>query len=479
MQEQPTMKCTIVDLDPGATPETAAAALAEEITGAPGESQVAFRGATRYVPRLVRTKARHPGRMVEIRGEATYLVTGGFGGIGREVLSWLADKGARNFAVVGRSPVAADPPDVLDDLEKRGVETRYFQGDVSDARFVREMFDAIDGSMPPLRGVIHAAGVLADGILGHQTRERFRTVLAPKVQGGWNLHLQTRGREMDFFVLFSSAASVLGSPGQSNYAAANAFLDGMAWARRAEGLHAVSINWGPWAGSGMAGTQGDRDRLRRSESGIGSIPPPEGVRILGMLLAAPSPQVVVLPVDWYRFGRAARQPDPFLIELLPIPTDTLKGIQTDRRQWRQLVLERDPEDRLPVVLEALREFAARVLRIPASSIDTEKPLGEFGLDSLMATELRGISEAELGVSLPLVDILSGRPLSYLSLSVAKAFDGSATDAGKHWTENGRHPRSKPISADEAESLLEKLPEFSDQEVTEVLEKFLASKQGVS
>jgi len=183
LQEQLSMKCAIVDLDPGATPEAAAAALVEEITGATKESQVAFRGMTRYVPRLVRTKARAPGRMVEVREDATYLVTGGFGGIGREVLRWLADKGARNIAVVGRSPLPAELLDVQDDLGKRGVETRYFQGDVSDARFVRKMFDAIDGSMPPLRGVIHAAGVLADGILGNQTWERFRTVLAPKVHG--------------------------------------------------------------------------------------------------------------------------------------------------------------------------------------------------------------------------------------------------------------------------------------------------------
>ena len=155
--------------------------------------------------------------------------------------------------------------------------------------------------MPPLAGIVHAAGVKDDGALAQQTWARFAAVLAPKVSGAWNLHEQTRDLPLDFFVLFSSAASVLGSGGQTNYSAANAFLDALAHHRRASGLPGLSINWGPWAEGGMATSLDQRGRRRWEDAGVSLIAPEQGVDVLDLVVPGRSAQVAVLPVDWRRF----------------------------------------------------------------------------------------------------------------------------------------------------------------------------------
>ena len=183
--------------------------------------------------------------------EATYLITGGLGGLGRAVATWLVEQGARHLVLMGRSAPSASAQQTLDALRKAGAHVVVARGDVARADDVASVIESIRMSMPPLRGVVHAAGVLDDGIVAHLDQRRLRDVMAPKVDGAWNLHALTRDVDLDFFVLFSSAASVLGSPGQAHYAAANSFLDALAWHRRAEGRSALSINWGPWAEVGL------------------------------------------------------------------------------------------------------------------------------------------------------------------------------------------------------------------------------------
>ena len=169
----------------------------------------------------------------------------------------------------------------------------------------------IHESLPPLRGIVHAAGVLDDGPLVQQEWDRFAEVMAPKVQGAWELHAATEDLPLDFFVLFSSVASLLGSAGQGNYAAANAFLDGLAHYRRAQGLQALSINWGPWAEVGMAAALEERTRQRQTERGFHFIEPTQGTRALGEVLERSYPQLAVLPLDWPRYLESLgwRQPE--------------------------------------------------------------------------------------------------------------------------------------------------------------------------
>ena len=197
-------------------------------------------------------QARHRGKIVlsirrrgartpryAIHRDGTYLVTGGLGGLGLEVARWLVRGGARSLVLVGRRPPSADAMSVIADLEGAGAEVSVVRGDVASRAQVEHAVAAIGGTRPPLRGVIHAAGVLDEGVLMQQDAGKFARVMAAKVEGAWNLERATRDLPLDFFVLFSSVAGVLGSPGQANHAAANAFLDAFAHHRRARGLPAI------------------------------------------------------------------------------------------------------------------------------------------------------------------------------------------------------------------------------------------------
>ena len=214
-----------------------------------------------------------------IRTDSTYLITGGLGAIGLKVAQWLVEQGAKHLVLLNRSGASAIEEEHLTPLTRDGAYVRVAQVDVRQTEQVASLLAEVARSMPPLRGIFHAAGVLDDGLMLNLDEERFQKVLEPKMLGAWNLHALTQTTPLDFFVLFSSAASLLGSPGQSNYAAANAFLDALAHHRQALNLPALSINWGPWAMVGLAATQANRgDRL--AMLGIESLSPAQGIEAL-------------------------------------------------------------------------------------------------------------------------------------------------------------------------------------------------------
>ncbi len=235
------------------------------------------------------------------REDGSYLVTGGLGGLGLKLARWLTQHGARHLVLVGRSAPSEEVRATLAEIEQAGVRVAVRRCDVSNRTEVAELLASIRDEMPVLRGVFHLAGVLDDGVLREQTRERFDRVMAAKVLGAWNLHELTADLALDQFVLFSSAASLLGSPGQGNYAAANAFLDALAHHRRAEHRPALSVNWGSWAEVGMAARLQDSQGSRWSEAGIGWIDLDRGLHTLEELLLEDAVQVGVLPVKWGKF----------------------------------------------------------------------------------------------------------------------------------------------------------------------------------
>ncbi len=323
----------------------------------------------RHIGKLVLT---HPGS-VPVRPDATYLVTGGFGGVGLHVLDWLAAGGARHLAVIGRSAPGTAAAAQIEQLYRGGVQVVPLQGDVSSADDLARALRQCEALLPALRGVIHCAGVLDDGVLSAQTWSRFETVFAPKVAGTWNLHQATREMPLDFFVTFSAAASLLGSAGQANYAAANAFLDSFCHYRHALGLPALSINWGLWRGAGMAGST---DRLHREASGLRPMEPADALGALERLLAEDAVSAAVFARE-----RPAAAPPParFSAELAAAP-----------RHRRASLVERH-------VLDTIRETLGIAGR---ASLDQTQPLRDMGLDSLLAVELRNRLCASLGVDLP-------------------------------------------------------------------------------
>ena len=216
----------------------------------------------------------------------------------------------------GRRAPDAAAEEAIATLRDRGATVQVELADVTDAAALDAMLARMDRELPPLAGVIHSVGVLADAALGNQSWERFEQVLWPKVLGAWHLHRATAARDLDLFVLFSSVAGVLGNPGQANHAAANAFLDQLAAHRRALGLPGQTIAWGAWAGLGEAEEQRERIAGRRAASGAGWISVEQGLRAFDRLLRADSTPAVVMAVDWPLFAEVLDGRPPLLEDLL-------------------------------------------------------------------------------------------------------------------------------------------------------------------
>lgn len=338
--------------------------------------------------------------------DGTYLITGGFGVLGLDVARWMLRHGARHLVLVGRSGATNIAQESLGELEQMGAQIRAVQADVSQKEQVARLLAEMSGFMPPLRGVIHAAGVLDDGVLLRQDWDRFTRVMSPKVEGAWNLHTLTEELPLDFFVLFSSMASLLGSAGQGNYAAANAFLDALAHHRRGKGLPAVSINWGPWLSARNTSSSSSYDHRRWVASGIGMIATNDGLHILGQIIKkAPSAQLGVLPVEWEKLAQEVPVVGelPFLSTLVHQGEPIVRTGELSKQPSEILIRlkEGSPSESLNILVAHIQGEVAKVLGMDRHHpLDPQQKLFEMGMDSLMALELKNRIQAELGCSLP-------------------------------------------------------------------------------
>jgi myxalamid-type polyketide synthase MxaB len=343
--------------------------------------------------------ARHIGKVVvsqapaQIRGDGTYLITGGLGALGLRVAEWMAARGARHIVLAGRGEPSEAARERIQEMGKGGAKVVTVRVDVTSHEGMSAVFEQLEASLPPLRGIVHAAGVLDDGILLRQDWARFQQVLAPKIAGAWNLHRLSQNLPLDFFVLFSSGASLLGSPGQGNYAAANAFLDALAHWRRARGQTALSINWGPWSDQGMG--------ARIQSKVMGSIPPDTGVEILERLLAGAAPQVAVLPLNLGYLGKHLGGHRAGLFANLLREEQAGPAAPAASSDFGKRLHAAAPEDRAAMIAQHVREEVMKVLGLdPAHQFDARQSFFEIGMDSLMAVEVRNRLQATLGVYLP-------------------------------------------------------------------------------
>ncbi|QXJ21818.1 type I polyketide synthase [Actinomadura graeca] len=415
--EHPELRPTLVDLEP--SPGAPAAEwLAGELHADDPETQVAYRAGRRHVARLVGTGSRRAVPVDVVRGDAAYLVTGGFGALGLLTARWLAGRGARHLVLVGRNAPGAAAEEMLRELRGAGTEVTVARADVGDEEALARVLAEAAASMPPVRGVVHAAGVLEDATLGTLDPARLLSVLEPKVAGAWNLHRLTAGLPLDFFVLFSSIAGTLGSPGQGNYAAGNAFLDALASARASEGRPALSIAWGPWAGTGLSVREGGADRLV-ALAGIEGIAADTGMEALDRLLGLRTPQIAVAPVDWSRWASAsaASGGSPLVSELVAAAgAEAAAAGDTVRRGTLTAdgLAAADPGDRRELLEAYLRVEIARALDMPPGRLDVEEPMNSVGLDSLVAVGIKNQIEVDLGISVPMVDVLEGSSVRRLA-----------------------------------------------------------------
>ncbi|WP_432122223.1 thioester reductase domain-containing protein, partial [Streptomyces sp. S1] len=373
-----------------------------------GEPQVALRRGRLLVPRL-QYLPRHGGMLSATYGspygnpEGTTLITGGTGSLGALFARHLVrEHGVRHLLLTSRSGEQAEGAgELAAELKELGAEVTIAACDVADREDLAELLSDVP-ARHPLTAVIHAAGVLDDGLVGSQTPERLAAVLRPKAEAAWNLHELTRKEELSAFVLFSSIAGVVGGPGQSTYAAANSFLDGLARQRAAEGLPATSVAWGLWTqDGGMSGGLDAADLGRIARGGFLPVTAGAGTALLDLALGTGRPALVATPLDLDAVRKLETVPALFrgLVRTPARPRAGAGG--ADGTGWAERLASVPDGERSGLVLQAVREEVARVLgHGDTQRIRDDEPFLAQGFDSLTAVELRNRCNALVGARLP-------------------------------------------------------------------------------
>ncbi|MEU4633922.1 type I polyketide synthase [Micromonospora chalcea] len=482
-QEHSALWGGLIDLDPAADPATLAARLVGELTARDAEDQVALHGDRRYVARLVRQAVPEADAADgPWRPDASYLITGGLGGIGLEVARSMVRAGARRLVLLGRTvlppraewtALPADHPAAarvagVRELEALGAAVHVASVDVADEEAVRAFLAGYDREgRPPIRGVVHAAGTGEVAPLTELTRADLERPLLPKAVGAWVLHRLFAGRELDFFILFSSTSSLLSSPFVAGYAAANAFLDALAAQRRAAGLPGLSVNWGIWEGVGLANR--GADATPGLSKGMGTLRPGQALRVFHRLLRHDEPQIAVVPVDWTEWGRRYQEVSgsALLAPLLrgdgparPARRTARTSLLPSRAQLLALPADRRAETLTGQLVLAV----AATLGSATASVGLDQPLFDLGLDSLMAVELKNEIERQLGVSLSIAVFLEGATLRTLTEQIVSRLPAGADDGGADTAAIGRVERFEDVASE----LLAELEGLSDEQARAVL-----------
>ncbi|EHB55431.1 6-deoxyerythronolide-B synthase., NADPH:quinone reductase [Mycolicibacterium rhodesiae JS60] len=375
------------------------------VTTSPGEDQIALRGDAVLVPRLVRRTGQPNTTPLELRSDATYLVTGGLGSLGLEIAGYLAAHGAKQLVLTGRrAPSEAARRRIEGFREQHGCDVRVIAADVADPHEVARLLTTVQAELPALRGVVHAAGENNTTPLSSLDSAEVDRVFSGKVWGAWYLSEASADLQLDFFLFTSSISSVWGSYGQAAYSAANAFLDGLTWRLREQGVPGISVNFGPWS-AGMA----DQDaRAQLDRRGIRTLSPSDALAGLADVMAGAGAQgpaeAVVARIDWTRFLpiylQAGRR--ELLSEVAREVPESVSATTTASGTTRlvEQLTAAPVQQRKKLVLEHLRNTVAEVTRIDASEIREEAGFFDLGMDSLMAVELRRRLEQAVGKELP-------------------------------------------------------------------------------
>ena len=424
--EHPELNCSLIDLDPSATVEEQSESLWAEVRSGDKEDQVAIRQRERYVPRLTSSSQLKisPAKSPLNLPQGTYLITGGLGGLGLLVAGWLVECQVQRLVLVSRQAASDQQQKQLDLWKDRGVEVVVVRADVSDYEAMAEAIASLRASESPLKGIVHAAGVLDDGTLQQQSWQKFTKVMRPKVQGAWNLHRLTQSDPLELFVMFSSAASLVGSPGQANHCAANAFLDALAGYRQSLGLAGQSLNLGAVMEVGEAAERGAD--VRAKLQGMGAISPPQVLQVLEGLWSRPQVnQVGLMPIDWSSQKLPPRWREwSYLSDWITSGQEVAASSQ-ESELMQQLQAASAPE-RKQLLTTYLRRQVARVLDLPiAQKLEPNQNLFELGMDSLMAVELRNQLQTQLKIDVPISRFMEGIDISSLEETIEAQWEQSS------------------------------------------------------
>jgi phthiocerol/phenolphthiocerol synthesis type-I polyketide synthase C len=357
----------------------------------------------------------------------THVITGGFGGFGLETAKWLAKRGARHLVLIGRRGAAAEEAKAaVADLTARGVHVYSAACDITDRRAVEKLFANIASAMPPMVGVVHAAMVLDDGLLSNLDQDRFHRVLAPKVEGVQNLEAVTRGMKLEYFVLFSSATTLVGNPGQANYVAANAYMEGVARRRRREGHPALAIGWGPITDVGvLARSELLRSRFQRL-TGVRGMRAAEALDLMAQALELPSsPELAVITISPTEGIFTADR-----LQVLKSPTyaNLVRGDKAlgesgaGHLDLHALAKTQGIEAARLALTGVIVAQLAQVLHAREDEISRVRPVGEIGLDSLMALEFAMNLEDSFGIHVALTSSIGDLTVAGLANEIILQLD---------------------------------------------------------
>lgn len=393
-----------------------------------------------------------------IRSDAAYLITGGLGGFGRVLATWLADNGARHLVLTSRSGASTPEAEAFVTELRERAEVEVVKADIGSAADVERLIGSVQASGHPLAGIFHLAMVIDDAPMAALTSERMRAVLEPKARGAWLLHEATRDLSLDAFVLFSSVSSVFGNPAQGNYSAANTFLDSLAHYRHSLGLAALTVNWGVLGGEGYV-ARNERVAEFLARQGTAAISPGEVLSVLESFLATGVTQAAAIRVDWSKWRQSFRglQENPLLERIFASSVDEQSsgGASED---WKGRIAAAAPEEREEIIGQAVRTIIAGVLRVKPESLRDDQPLTDLGLDSLMGAEIETSIDSALGVGLPPTSLLRARTIGQIRTLIAEHMGASATPTAK--------PAAvveKPASAEEVD-----LGALSDEDLDSLL-----------
>jgi NADPH:quinone reductase-like Zn-dependent oxidoreductase/acyl carrier protein len=404
-----------------------------------------------------------------VNPEGCYLITGAFGGFGKVLAQWLVECGARHLVLTSRSGAATpDAEAFVQNLLRRGVDVRVVRADIGSPEDVARLTAEIRSADRPLRGLFHLAMAIDDAPLVSITRERIRSVMAPKAYGAWLLHESTRDFELDCFVMFSSVSSIFGNPAQGSYGAANALLDSLAHHRRALGLPALTVNWGVLGEEGyVARNKRVADFLARQ--GTTELSPREVMTVLESSLAAGVTQVIAIRVDWAKWRQFFRgmQDNPLLERIFA----NVEGQETGGAisDLRLKIESAAPEELEGIIGQAVRHAVGSVLRVKPDTLRDDQPLTDLGLDSLMGVEIENSIEASLGVALPAASLLRVRTVGQIVALIAEQL-GAKRAGGTFPAIAESETSPEPASTEEVD-----LEALSDEEVEGLLGDDAASE----
>ena len=351
---------------------------------------------------------------LQLPADATYLVVGGLSGFGAKTALWLADKGARHLALVSRSGEAGpEIQQALEGLRGDGVTIKQSAFDVTDTAAMAQLFDEIENELPPLRGVIHAAMVVADKLVRNMDAGDLEKVFAPKMVGAMNLHELTKRMPLDFFVLYSSATTFFGNPGQANYVGANMFLEALAQARRDRGLPAICVSWGAISDVGYLARNEEIKASLESRMGGAALKSAEALEVLEQLIVQDRSGLGVLDYGWsalQRFLPSAAAPK---FSVLALQSDEGELDAEGLIEIQRWVQELSAEELTVLFVDLLKKEVGEILRIPPDKLDEHRSVFDLGMDSLMGMELVSAVEARFGVNLPIMALSEGPTIARL------------------------------------------------------------------